>query len=255
MLTLALDTATEHMSLALASGDGLLVEEGYDAGRQHLEELLPRILKMLHAHGREFSDLESVIAGLGPGTFSGLRVGIATARALAQALEIPIGGCSSLNALALGLVDSAGRSTGSVMPVIDAKRGQVFTRVFRTTAGGSLKGVSGIECLDPEELESFAVSSEDGPVLTGGNGAQAYYGILSQMEGIELLPLDDRGHLIRAANLLEAVKHEDGAEEAPSREKTSGFSLEMLKSLMPIYVREPDADRTVLLRKREPWQI
>lgn len=241
MLTLAIDTATENLSLALARDDGLLAEDGIDAGRKHLELLLPHIVRLLGRLDLKFDDLDSIIVGTGPGTFSGLRVGIATARGLAQALEIPIQGASTLEALARGIAAAATTGPRVILPVIDAKRGQVFSRVFRIDPPASLECLSGIECLDPEGLADFAAAHSDTAALAGGNGARAYHGVLSRSVELELLPEADDHNRVRAANLLAM------ACEPP------GTKMEDLCGVVPVYVREPDADKTVLLRKREPW--
>lgn len=256
MLTLALDTATDCLSIALAADGSLLDEDEVLAGREHLEILLPRIHGLLQRHGLSFTDLGHVVAGLGPGTFSGLRVGIATARGLAQSLGTAASGYSTLDALALGIAEDIVEIPGFVMPVIDAKRGQVFTRVYRISGSGSPEGASGIECLDPDELEAFAKKHADSIPIAGGNGVHAYRDLISSLEYIEPLPGSDSRNRVSAARLLAVAGCLDGS-RMPSPAKDAGpgsFSLDGIAGLVPIYVREPDADKTVLLRKREPWQ-
>ncbi len=252
MLTLALDTATETLSLALSASGVILCERHVDAGREHLELLLPNIHVMLREQGAGIADLEALVVGIGPGTFSGLRVGIVTARGLAQALEIPIVGVSTLDALARGL--AAGAGPRFILPVVDARRGQVFTRMFESDGHGSLRSLSGIECLDPETLAEFASHHADGPAVAGGNGVQAYYDALTGFNELQLTD-DDALNCVSAARLLEqASLHGETKAGVSGSHGGNVFEGGDLAALVPIYVREPDADKTALLRKREPWQ-
>lgn len=236
---MAIDTATSVCSAAIGEGGKVIAEKNVDAGRSQLELLLAGINNIMEAHSIDAGDLGGIIVGTGPGTFSGLRVGIATARGLSQALEIPIHGSSSLKALALGL---SRRELGlnEVLPLIDAKRGQVFTQLFRKNNDGDLSEESKIFCLDPDDVNSCIGKITEKKVLAGGEGALVHYEILKRAERLELLPAGDTGHELRAALHLQKQIC-----EIPAGDK--------LPEVMPVYVREPDADKTVLLRKREPW--
>ena len=97
---LAIDTSTSVAVVALGDVNGELeVEDGWSAGYRHGEDLLPRIRDLVAGHGIELADLAGVVVGTGPGAFTGLRVGIATAKGLAHALSIQIAGVSSGEAL------------------------------------------------------------------------------------------------------------------------------------------------------------
>jgi tRNA threonylcarbamoyl adenosine modification protein YeaZ len=100
---LAIDTATSRAVVALGEPDGALVAaETWEAGHRHGEDLLPTVRALLARTGTELSALGGVIVGTGPGAFTGLRVGLATAKALARALELPIVGVSTAEALLAG---------------------------------------------------------------------------------------------------------------------------------------------------------
>lgn len=245
MPVLAIDTATEVCAVALGEGGRLLGESVIDAGRSHLEMLLPEIHTLLENHGLATRDIRALAVGTGPGTFSGLRVGIATARGLAQGLRVPLRGSSTLEALAAGMVEAmpAGTERGDVdiMPVIDAKRGQVFARLYRCENSGGLKAASEIMCLDPEELLGLFPPGVARRVLAAGNGALAYYEMFENNTRFKLYAREEPCHLVRAAF------HVGAASEAGS------YDPRDLLAVLPVYVREPDADKTVLLRKREPW--
>ena len=107
---LAIDTATSVAVVAIGTADGRLeAEDGWSAGYRHGEDLLPRIRDLLAARSLGLGDLHGVIVGTGPGAFTGLRVGIATAKGIAHALSLPIAGVSSGEALIAAAAGDGGR--------------------------------------------------------------------------------------------------------------------------------------------------
>ncbi|MHB9112440.1 MAG: tRNA (adenosine(37)-N6)-threonylcarbamoyltransferase complex dimerization subunit type 1 TsaB [Thermoleophilia bacterium] len=245
MLILAIDTSTEVLALALGDGEQVLAEISIDAGRSHLEMLLPAIQGLLDSAGMAISDVAAIVTSTGPGTFSGLRVGIATARALAQSLKIPLFGYSSLEALANGLAEDIDESMPRwILPLIDARRGQVFARLYRKEGEKGLKPESEVLCLDPDRLSEFLTEKSADAVRSGGNGALAYREILSADRRLDLLQEDDGANRMRASWHLGAAVADDVA---------AGYQPGQMLRVLPLYVREPDADKTILLKKREPW--
>lgn len=242
MATLAIDTATEVLSLALGEGEQVLAESGIDAGRSHLEMLLPAAQELLNSAGMTINDVTAIIVGTGPGTFSGLRVGIATARALAQSLEIPLFGSSTLEALAKELaVGMDSSKPGWVLPLIDARRGQVFTRLYRKEGENGLKPESEVLCIDPDKLSGVLPETSTEAVRAGGNGVLAYREILAANQQLALLQASDQANRVRASWHLGALH------------AVTEYQPGQLLTVLPLYVREPDADKTVLQKKREPW--
>lgn len=241
MLALAIDTATEVCSIALGARDKVIDEIAFEAGRSHLEKLLPAVRRMFERQGLGLRELEFIAAGTGPGTFSGLRVGIATCRALSQALTIPVWGSSSLGALAAGVAASPGGQQQSLMAAINARRGQVFARLYRKH-DRQIRPVSDIHCLSPEDLVEVVTRAAAGPVIAFGDGILAYHEFFSAAASIRPLPPQDKRHQVRAAHHLPA---------AGSKQR---YGPGDPGKVLPVYIREPDADRTVLLRKRGIWQ-
>jgi tRNA threonylcarbamoyladenosine biosynthesis protein TsaB len=97
---LAIDTATSQAVVALGTPDGVLIgAEVWPAGQRHSEELLPRVARLLTGAGLQLEDLVGIVVGTGPGGFTGLRVGLATAKTLAQQLAVPLAGVSSGSAM------------------------------------------------------------------------------------------------------------------------------------------------------------
>lgn len=248
MPTLAIDTATDICAIAVGDADGLIAGIEFEAGRSHLELLLPRLQLLLDDTTIRQDDLDGIVTGTGPGAFSGLRVGIATARGLAQALGVPLAGFSTLRALAMGINNGPPRSGSSIsgdaapdiMPVIDARRGQVFAQLFRPAGEGQLQEVSGIICLSPEALISGLDQLTGRRVLAAGNGVLAYQTGFATSRQLQTLGLDDPRHRVRASYHLQAASGE-------------AADLRNIIKVAPVYAREPDADKTVLSRKREPW--
>jgi tRNA threonylcarbamoyladenosine biosynthesis protein TsaB len=218
LLILALDASTPVTTVALARGNGreVLAEVSLTA-RGASETLLPAIHAALDLAGEDLGSVGRVLAGVGPGTFTGIRIAAATARALSAGAGIPLSKNSTLDALAA----PARSYSGDVLAVLDARRGQVFARRY-SEAGPT----TGIYCLTPEEL-----SVEGGPLVVG-DGAVRYRGALS---GLGRIPPEDS-----PLHRVTAVGHVISADLSPVSPD----------ELVPIYVREPDAE---VRRDLNPW--
>ena len=218
MLILALDASTPVTTVALGRGNGreVLAEVSLTA-RGASETLLPAIHAALDLAGEDLGSVGRVLAGVGPGTFTGIRIAAATARALSAGTGIPLSKNSTLDALAA----PARSYSGDVLAVLDAKRGQVFAR--RYSEDGP---TTGIYCLTPEEL-----SVEGGPLVVG-DGAVRYRGALS---GLGRIPPEES-----PLHRVTAVGHVISADLTPVSPD----------ELVPIYVREPDAE---VRRDLNPW--
>jgi tRNA threonylcarbamoyladenosine biosynthesis protein TsaB len=218
MLILALDASTPVTTVALAREHGreVLAEVSVTA-RGASETLLPAIGAVLDLAGEDLGSVQRVLVGVGPGTFTGIRIAAATARALSAGAGIPLSKNSTLDALAAPALSCS----DDVLAVLDARRGQVFARRF-SEAGPT----TGIHCLRPEVL------SVEGRPLVVGDGAVRYRKDLS---GLGPVPSDGSPlHRVTAAgHLISADLTPVGPEE-----------------LVPIYVREPDAE---VRRDLNPW--
>ncbi len=167
MLTLAFDTATAVATSALVDGDEILGERVSRA-----QTLLEDVDALLRQAGARPADLDRLAVGIGPGSFTGVRIGLAVARGLALSLDLPGAGVSTLAALAAG--------APAAVPVIDAKRREVFALV-----GGEPR------VLAPQELPLA-----EGAVCVG-DGAKRYRSQLEE-RGAVVPPDDDDRHLPRA---------------------------------------------------------
>ena len=216
MLILAFDASTPVTTVALANDREVLAEVSATT-RGASETLLPAVHAALDLAGEDLGSVERVLAGVGPGTFTGIRIAAATARALSAGTGISLAKNSTLDALAAPALSCS----RDVFAVLDARRGQVFARRF-SEAGPT----TGIYCVRPEEL-----SVEGGPFVVG-DGAVCYRESLS---GLGRIPPDGS-----PLHRVTAVGHVISADLTPVDPE----------ELVPIYVREPDAE---VRRDLNPW--
>ena len=218
------DTATSAMSVAATSGGTTVFERLAQprAGERpgHARELLGAIEEAATAAGG-WDAVEAVAVGIGPGSFTGLRIGVATARALGQGLGKPLAPVVSLAALARGIGDGPGGHGRSRLAVLDARRGQVFAALYDD--GGQALWPPLVAA--PGELGERLASLEE-PPLSAGDGSVRFRHEL-EAAGAEVLADGDERHLIRARHLCALA--EEGGRSKPVE-------------VNPIYLRPPDAE-------------
>lgn len=132
-MLLAIDTATRLMSLALHDGDDLIAEQTWHAGNQHSVLLAPGIKSMLRACDLQMDDLTALAVSVGPGSYTGLRIGVALAKGMAAVHQLPLIGVTTLDTLAAGQPFSSTRTT--LMAVVQAGRGRVIASQYRVKRG------------------------------------------------------------------------------------------------------------------------
>lgn len=136
--TLALDTASV-VAAALACDGELVAEQVVDDTRAHTEQLMPLVVGLCERAGIEVSDLSRVVVGVGPGPFTGLRVGIVTALALGSVGRLPVRGVCSLDVVARGALDAGAVGEGEFVACLDARRKEVYWARYDAT-GARLDG-------------------------------------------------------------------------------------------------------------------
>jgi tRNA threonylcarbamoyladenosine biosynthesis protein TsaB len=197
---LAIESATDMVGVALVRRGGAVAERIHLGGRAHAELLIPSIEEVCAASGCTVADLDAVAVDVGPGLFTGLRVGVATAKALGQALSVGLVGVSSLDILAGAAREQPGAELpATVASVVDARRGEVFAAVYRFapvpgTEGSGAPVDPGLvredrpEPMDPDTLEAWlvAVAAERGRTTVVGDGAARYYPQLVRHAGLDL---------------------------------------------------------------------
>jgi len=230
VLILAFDSSTNDVSVAVARtgeenpvpGTREILVEISVPSRGASEALLPAVHAALDLAGASLNEVGRILVGVGPGTFTGIRIAAAAARSLALATGIPLSKGSTLAALAAPALASA--EGGDVLAVIDARRRQVFARRFPVEEDGGL--LEEILCLYPAELRA------DGSPLVVGDGAVRYREVLS---GLGHIPADVSPlHRVTASGLALSAD----LRPVPAAE------------VVPLYVREPDAE---VRRDLNPW--
>ncbi|MGD2295234.1 MAG: tRNA (adenosine(37)-N6)-threonylcarbamoyltransferase complex dimerization subunit type 1 TsaB [Candidatus Aminicenantes bacterium] len=132
MIILAVDTTTPAGSVALLKGKAVLSEINTDSVLTFSERLLPAIHFVLQIHGLKSQDIEAFALAVGPGSFTGIRIGVSTVKSFAYASGKPVAPVSSLKALALKLHNQGGRL---FCPVLDAKKGEIYAALFESKRG------------------------------------------------------------------------------------------------------------------------
>jgi tRNA threonylcarbamoyladenosine biosynthesis protein TsaB len=225
---LGIDTATSDAAVAVTRNGELVHEEtggpGAEGRPQHSRILLGEVDRSIGTAGG-WDAIDRIAVGLGPGSYTGLRIGIATARGLAQGQRLPLVGVSSLAALARGIATSRLGGGREALAVIDARRNQVFAALH--DPDGAL--IWGPLVADPEELAERLGRMESlrSPPLAAGDGALRFATEL-EAAGAEVAPPDEDIHRIRARHIC--ALGETVTEGSPDR-------------IEPIYLRAPDAKR------------
>ena len=196
---LAIESATNLVGVALLTDWGSGAERSHQGGRVHAEMLAPAIEEVCAISGLTVQDIDVVAVDVGPGLFTGLRVGVATAKALAQALGLGVLGVSSLDILAAAAVAEVGTEGGpTVVAVVDARRGEVFAARYRLADSPAARGATVDPALArqpsevlvmPEALVASLtglVASGEGPVVVVGDGAARYRDLLATVPRIDL---------------------------------------------------------------------
>jgi tRNA threonylcarbamoyladenosine biosynthesis protein TsaB len=200
VLVLAVESATESAGVALADESGFLGSVVVARGRRHTETMAPAIEVLCRRVGVTLGRLDVLGVDVGPGLFTGLRVGIATVKALAFALGIPVATATSLEVLAHGVMRSGLVGDRTVVPVVDARRGEVFSARFRAGPAGLVAvgdtgpggrgegpptGATGGRLWSPEDLADDLGRSAE-PVVAAGDGALRYGALFGAVSGVTL---------------------------------------------------------------------
>lgn len=176
-MILALETATAACSVALCDAAGrVLADVVYLDGPAHTQRLLPGVHEVLERAGATWDDVDTVAAGLGPGAFTGLRIGVATVRALAQADgRVRLAGVPTTAALALALAEGAPRAA-TLVPLIDGKRREVFAAAYVPDEAYGVRVAQDVRVVPLAEVAEWLAGLGD-PVA-GGDGVALLSGAL-----------------------------------------------------------------------------
>lgn len=175
---LAVESSSLVASAAILEDDRILAEYTTDHKKTHSQTLLPMIDEIVRMTQTELSALDAIAVSSGPGSFTGLRIGAATAKGLAMTLDIPVVAVPTLDAQAYGLC--AGMSTPYIIcPIMDARRNQVYTGIYRPGAGMPESIMPGA-AMDIRELLT-RLESLDHPVIFMGDGVPVYKAVIDEL--------------------------------------------------------------------------
>lgn len=239
-LVLALDTATAECAIGLGlwpcDGDGeprLLGETNVATPRAALTHAAPAITRLLEECGRQIGDVDAIVVGRGPGSFTGVRIGIATAKGLAHGLAVPLYGVGTLDAVAERF---AGRD-GLVAVVGDAMRKEVYPALFRGS-GGAIERLSADSVAKPADAAAAWAASLDEPVLLAGDGLAKYVDVFASVLGARAEIAPQAMWSPTGASLLQAAWRD--------RVTESGGGA---AGVLPIYTRLSDAEEGEAVRE------
>jgi tRNA threonylcarbamoyladenosine biosynthesis protein TsaB len=231
VLILGIETATQQVGVAVGGHEGVIATFEVARGRRHAEILTPAIEFTLKQADIELAEISCIAVDVGPGLFTGMRVGLAAAKALAQALRIPMIGISSLDLLAF----PCRHTDRVVVPVIDARKGEVFWSMYRQVPGGVQQvAVPTVGPVDDLVADLLARSQD---VLCVGDGAERYHeeildGYRCEISGPAHPPVGALVQLAHARALREEYRRPGEIE--------------------PIYLRAPDAQINWSMREERP---
>jgi tRNA threonylcarbamoyladenosine biosynthesis protein TsaB len=227
---LGFDTATRATTVALLDTDTGIEREARDdpppgARPGHATRLLPLAAELLERAGGGWEAIDRLAVGTGPGTFTGLRIGVATARALARARDLPLVGVSTLRSLAMNAAPASGNAT--VLAVLDARRGEVFAAAWRAAEIENGQATLEAGAFAPQSLAEAAARLV-APVLAIGDGAIEFRQVLER-SGASVPEGGSPLHRVSAINHCRLA----GVAGATTPDE-----------VLPDYLRVPDAELT-----------
>jgi tRNA threonylcarbamoyladenosine biosynthesis protein TsaB len=232
VLILGIDTATPQVGCAIGGHEGVIACFSSAKGKRHAETLVPAIDFVCRQAHVELDEIGAIAVDLGPGLFTGLRVGVATAKAMASALRVPVVGVSSLDLLAFPVRWTNRR----IVSVVDARRGEVFYASYRQVPGG-VQRVSEPQVGSPEQLcNEIQATGEE--CLAVGDGARRYADELIDLIKVEIA---DAGLAYPSPQSLVQLAHARAVRE----EFVNPWDVQ------PIYLRKADAEINWVSRERD----
>ena len=210
-LILCIETGTDVCSVGVARDGELLSLRESDQGRNHAKNLAVFVDELLHETNINPDELDAIAVGLGPGSYTGLRIGVSFAKGMCYGLNIPLLAVGSLDALAqvaiedheAGIISVEGWESARLCPMVDARRMEVYAQVFDTQCN-PLSGVSAEVITE----ESFLQWRNDGKLVIFGNGAAKCQEVLADTTYVSVVP-SARGLAKLAHKRYEEGKFED----------------------------------------------
>ena len=230
MLLLAFETTAKAGSVALHDGKTLLGESYCNTGLTHSQTLMVMAEDLLKTCGVTAQDVTAVAVAAGPGSFTGVRIGVAAAKGFAWGAQLPCYGVSTLEAMALQL----GAYEGYVVPAMDARRAQVYNAIFKAEKG-ALTRLCEDRAISLEDL-ARELKNLDEPIFLVGDGSNVCYNALKGEIPNLVMPSEHRMHQRAAGVALAALLHPENGDGA---------------ALNPNYLRLSQAERERLEKQKE----
>ena len=223
MLILGIESATARVGCAIGGHEGVLASAHSSRGRRHAEALAPQIEFIAEQAGISLRDVGAVAVDVGPGLYTGLRVGVTTALSIATTLRVPMIGVTSLDLLAF----PAALTDRKIVAAVDARRGEVFHASYRPVPGG-VQRITEPAVARPDDLIA-AIEADGEPALVVGDGAAAH---ADQFRGAHGVEVADESFAFPSAGSLVALAHARALREEFVRPD----------EIEPLYLRRPDAE-------------
>ena len=233
MKILAFDTSAKVASVAVSDGERILGVTSIDNGLTQSELVLPMAEDLLKRLGLNFCDIDTYAVTVGPGSFTGVRIGVATVKGLAFGRDIPTAPVSTLEALA----ENAAGLDGLIVPCMDARRGQFYTATFSSSKEG-IERLTPDRAVSAEELAE-ELRSYEGKIYITGDGYEVAHRLLGGL-GIALETTPTLARLQNAASIARVAKRMQERGECVSE-----------RELAPTYLRLPQAERERLERENK----
>ena len=233
MKILAFDTSAKTASVAVCDGGNILGVSNIDNGLTQSELVLPMAEALLSQLKMSFADVELYAVTVGPGSFTGVRIGVSTVKGLAFGRDIPCAPVSTLEALA----ENAAGLTGLIVPCMDARRGQFYTATFAATGEG-ISRMTPDRAISAEELAE-ELRSYEGDIYITGDGYDVAHKLLTSL-GVKLAATP---YLLRSQNAVSIAR-------VAEKMYTQGLYVSE-RELAPTYLRLPQAERERLERENK----
>jgi len=236
MNILAIDTSTSFASIAVAIDEQIVAESLVSTNRTLSARLVPEIERLLATVGLEIAKIDLFASSVGPGSFTGVRGGVATVQGLALATGKPCAGFSSLALLAMNFP----LTTTLVCPLLDARKGEVYAALYDCSSAIPLPRLT--DCVSPPAtlLDQIAATTVK-PVIFVGDGAMRYHDQIAERLGDQAIFAPFPLHTPRAANGILLALHASMHDE-----------LLQPAQLLPVYLRASDAEIIMRQKRSSP---
>jgi tRNA threonylcarbamoyladenosine biosynthesis protein TsaB len=224
MKILGVDTSTSCGSLGIIDDDEVVVEYALLRDETHSTRLVPAIQALLKEARLGLDEIGCMAVSLGPGSFTGLRVGLSAVKGLALAAERPVVGVPTLDALAANLTFTP----YLICPLVDARKGEVYTALYKEGAGGQVEQLTPYQVLAPLDLLEKIPFQE---TIFLGDGVVAYRELIEERLGAKAFFAPPHLRFLRGSTVAEI-----------GLQRFKRGELDDISSLVPIYVRPSDAE-------------